>query len=259
MIDRRPSPIIDLNGLTIAIVGAAGELGTAITGLLLDHGCHVVAIDRDRPALDRLVDQSGHGDRLSIAVADVADEAAMADAFARCDGPLDGLVNGAGIENRAEPVETLDTDIFRQVLDVNVTGLFLGMKYGLPRLRRPGGSIVNIASTAGIKGAWGMSAYVASKHAVIGLTRCAAIEYGPAGIRVNALCPGPLEGRMIDAIMESQPGQPSARARARMEAIPSRRFGRMAEVAQAAAFLLSGASSYVNGACHMVDGGISAI
>ncbi|KMS57735.1 oxidoreductase [Sphingobium cupriresistens LL01] len=246
---------MDLDGRHIAIVGAAGELGAAMTALLLNLGAHVLAIDRDAAALDAMAGPS----RLRAIVADVVDEAAMARAFDGLDAPLDGLVNGAGIENAATLLDALDTTLFRRVMDVNVTGMFLGMKYGVPRMRRPGGSIVNIASTAGVKGAAGMSAYVASKHAVIGLTRCAAIDYGPVGLRVNALCPGPLEGRMIDAIMGSRPGEPSDRAKARMAAIPSRRFGAMAEVAQAAAYLLSDASAYVNGACHMVDGGISAI
>ncbi len=248
-------PLIDLDGRHLAVVGAAGELGAAMTTLLLELGAHVIAIDRDATALHAMTGSP----RLRTIVVDVADEASVARAFATLETPLDGLVNGAGIENAATPLDALDTALFRRVMDVNVTGVFLGMKHGIPRMRTPGGSIVNIASTGGIKGAAGMSAYVASKHAVIGLTRCAAIDYGPAGLRVNALCPGPLDGRMIDAIMDSKQGEPSERARARMAVIPSRRFGRMAEVAQAAAYLLSDASTYVNGACHMVDGGISAI
>jgi NAD(P)-dependent dehydrogenase (short-subunit alcohol dehydrogenase family) len=126
-------------------------------------------------------------------------------------------------------------------------------------LRQPGGAVVNFASTGGIKGANGMSAYVASKHAVIGLTRCAAIESGPDGLRVNAICPGPTAGRMIDSIMGSEPGKPSEAAQARMNVIPSRRFGDRQEIANVTAFLLSDAAGYVNGACYTVDGGISAI
>ncbi len=204
-------PLIDLDGRHIALVGAAGELGATMTALLLDLGAHVLAIDRDAAALDAMTGPP----RLRTIVADVVDEAAMIRAFDTLEAPLDGLVNGAGIENVATPIDALDTALFRKVMDVNVTGVFLGMKYGVPRMRTPGGSIVNIASTAGVKGAAGMSAYVASKHAVIGLTRCAAIDYGPAGLRVNALCPGPLDGRMIDTIMGSKPGAPSDRAKAR--------------------------------------------
>lgn len=252
-------PLVDFTGRHIAVVGAAGDIGTAIVGLLLSLGGRVTAIDRDPAALAALAALPGaSAATLATAAADVTDEARMAQVFAAL-GPIDGLVNGAGIEHRPCPISELDTAILRKVMDVNVTGLFLGMKYGLPLLRRPGGAVVNFASTGGIKGANGMSAYVASKHAVIGLTRCAAIESGPEGLRINAICPGPTAGRMIDSIMGSEPGKPSAAARARMDVIPSRRFGDRQEIANVTAFLLSDAAGYVNGACYTVDGGISAI
>ena len=249
-------PLVDFTGRHIAIVGAAGEIGAAITALLLDLGGRVSAIDRDPAALAALPDASGA--MLTRHVADVTDEARMAEVFAAL-GPLDGLVNGAGIEHRPAPLADFDTALFRKVMDVNVTGVYLGLKYGLPLLKRPGGAVVNFSSTAGLKGSGGMSAYVASKHAVIGLTRCAAIESGPEGLRINANCPGPIAGRMIDAIMGSDSDTPSTVAQARMAVIPSRRFGQRDEVARITAFLLSDAAGYVNGACYPVDGGISAI
>ena len=252
------APLVDFTGRHVAVVGAAGDIGATIVAQLLDLGGRVTALDRDAAALGRLAALPGAAGMLATVAVDVADEPAMAAAFAGL-GPLDGLVNGAAIEHRPAPTTEIDTDLFRKVIDVNITGVFLGLKYGVPLLRRPGGSVVNFGSTGGIKGANGMSAYVASKHAVIGLTRCAAIEFGPEGLRVNAICPGPVEGRMIDAIMGSAPGQPSAAAAARMAVIPSRRFARREEVARVVAFLLSDASEYVNGACYMVDGGISAI
>ncbi|MES2492834.1 MAG: SDR family oxidoreductase [Pseudomonadota bacterium] len=253
------TPIVDFTGRHIAVVGAAGDIGTAIVALLLSHGARVTAIDREPAMLAALSALPGaSAGALATAAVDVTDEPRMAEVFAGL-GQLDGLVNGAGIEHRPTPIPELDTAILRKVMDVNVTGVFLGMKYGLPLLRRPGGAVVNFASTGGIKGANGMSAYVASKHAVIGLTRCAAIESGPDGLRINAICPGPTAGRMIDSIMGSEPGKPSAAAQARMDVIPSRRFGDRAEVANVTAFLLSAAAGYVNGACYTVDGGISAI
>ena len=251
--------LVDFTGRHIAIVGAAGDIGAAIVSLLLALGGKISAIDRDRSALDALAEASPDtAAMLTRHVADVTDEAQMAQVFAAL-GPLDGLVNGAGIEHRPSPLPDFDTALFREVMDVNVTGVYLGLKHGLPLLRRPGGAVVNFASTAGIKGAAGMSAYVASKHAVIGLTRCAAIESGPEGLRINAICPGPIAGRMIDAIMGSDSDNPSPAAQARMNIIPSRRFGRREEVARVTAFLLSDAAGYVNGACYPVDGGISAI
>lgn len=250
--------MVDLEGRVIVVVGAAGDIGAQMAGLLLAQGAHVAAIDRDGDAMAGLQGRWGDGN-LTILQADVTDEDAMARAFASLGSRLDGLVNGAGIENRPTPIDQLDTALFRKVLDVNVTGVFLGLKYGLPLMREKGGSVVNVASTAGIKGANGMSAYVASKHAVIGLTRSAAVEWGPANIRVNAICPGPVAGRMIDSIFGSKPGQPSPVAKARMEQIPSRRFGEPEEIARLTAYLLSDAAGFINGACYSIDGGISAI
>lgn len=250
---------MNLDGRHVAIVGAAGDIGQEMVRLCLALGAAVTAIDRDEQALAALAADAAGAGSLRTCLADATDEGAMAAAFATIGGRLDGLVNGAGIENRPTEIDAMDTSVFRKIVDVNVTGVFLGLKHGIPLMREHGGAVVNVSSTAGIKGAAGMAPYIASKHAVIGLTRTAAIEWGQAGIRVNAICPGPVEGRMIDSIYGSEPGAPSAAARARMAAIPSRRFGRRDEIANVTAFLLSAAASYVNGACYSIDGGISAI
>lgn len=251
--------LFNLQDRHIAIIGASGDIGTSMVQLCLSLGAHVHAVDRDEAALERLAQGVPADALLRVFAADVTDEDAMAAAFGDMGGRLDGLVNGAGIENRPVNIDEMDADVFRKVVDVNVTGVFLGMKYGIPLMKGQGGSIVNVSSTAGIKGAAGMAPYIASKHAVIGLSRTAAIEWGPSGIRVNAICPGPIEGRMIDSIYGSKPGAPSEIAKARMAAIPSRRFGTRDEIANVTAFLLSDAAMYVNGACYSVDGGISAI
>lgn len=251
--------LVNLKGRQIAIVGAAGDIGQEMVRLCLSLDANVTAIDRDERALAALSADAAGAGSLRTCIADVTDEAAMAAAFSAIGERLDGLVNGAGIENPPTEIDAMDTGVFRKVIDVNVTGVFLGLKYGIPLMKEHGGSVVNVSSTAGIKGAAGMAPYIASKHAVIGLTRTAAIEWGQAGIRINAICPGPVEGRMIDSIFGSKPGAPSEAARARMAAIPSRRFGRRDEIANVTAFLLSDAATYVNGACYSIDGGISAI
>ncbi|MCP5380018.1 MAG: SDR family oxidoreductase [Novosphingobium sp.] len=250
--------LFDLEGRRIAVVGGAGDIGSVLVRLLCELGADVCIVDRDKAALERVTKSLPTGARVTFRLADVTDEAAMAAAFAGFDG-LDGLVNGAAVENVPTPIDQFDLADFRRVLDVNVAGVMLGLKHGLPLLAKRGGSVVNFASTAGIKGAAMMSAYVASKHAVVGLTRSAAVEWGPQGVRVNAICPGPVEGRMIDAIFGSAPGAPSDMAKARMAQIPSRRFARPEEVARVTAFLLSPASEYVNGSLYSVDGGICAI
>ncbi|WP_374414362.1 SDR family NAD(P)-dependent oxidoreductase [Novosphingobium colocasiae] len=252
-------PLVDLGGMHIVLVGGGGDIGTAMARQFVELGAQLRVFDRDAAALDRLRETLGAPAQVEVRVVDVTDEVSMRAAFAAAGERIDGLVNAAGIENPPMPIEDFDLAMFRKVMDVNVTGVFLGLKYGVPRMAGAGGSIVNLGSTGGIKGAALVSAYVASKHAVIGLTRSAAVECGPRGIRVNAVCPGPIEGRMIDAIYGSSPGQPSEQARARMAQMPSRRFGRADEVAGLTAFLLSPASGFINGALYSIDGGISAI
>jgi len=250
--------LFDLEGRRIVVVGGAGDIGATLVRLLCSLDANVCVVDCDKIALERLAKSLPAGSKYSIRQADVTDEPSMAAVFSEFDG-LDGLVNGAAIEHVPTLIDQFDLETFRKILDVNVSGVFLGLKYGLPQVARRSGSVVNFASTAGIKGTARMSAYVASKHAVVGLTRSAAVEWGPEGVRVNAICPGPVEGRMIDSIFRSEPGVPSDMAKARMAQIPSRRFARPEEVARVTAFLLSAASEYVNGSLYSVDGGICAI
>lgn len=254
-------PLVDLRGRRIVLVGGAGDIGTAMVGQFLSLGARLAVLDRDLAALERLRDKLGDPAMLEILPVDVTDEAAMAGTFARLGPRIDGLVNAAGIENAPAPIAGFDLATFRKVMDVNVTGVFLGLKYAVPLMAGApgGGAIVNLGSTGAIKGAALMSAYVASKHAVVGLTRAAAVECGPQGIRVNAICPGPIEGRMIRSIYGGSGDAPSEQAVARMAQIPSRRFGQPEEVARVTAFLLSPASSFINGALLSVDGGICAI
>jgi len=251
-----------VDGKVALISGGARGLGAEMARALCSAGARVMISDvLESVGRETVADIRAAGGLVDFVRLDTTQEsqweAAVAATIDRFGG-LDVVVNNAGIERLQFITETTVED-FRNMMDVNVTGVFLGMKYGLPLLRRPGGAVVNFASTGGIKGANGMSAYVASKHAVIGLTRCAAIESGPDGLRINAICPGPTAGRMIDSIMGSEPDKPSEMAQARMAMVPSRRFGEPAEMASVTAFLLSDAAGFVNGACYSVDGGISAI
>lgn len=141
---------------------------------------------------------------------------------------------------------------------MNVDGCFLGLKYVLPVMyRQRSGSIVNTASTAGLRGGGGMIGYSASKHAVVGITKTAACEAAAHGVRVNAICPGPIEGRMIAAI-GAEMGV-AADARAAIEAaVPAKRYGTAEEVAALVGFLASGGAGYCQGGCFTVDGGYTA-
>jgi NAD(P)-dependent dehydrogenase (short-subunit alcohol dehydrogenase family) len=174
-------------------------------------------------------------------------------------GGIDFLVNNAGIEGVVVPIEEYPEDVFDRVMAVNVRGVFLGLKYAYPALRaRGGGAIVNLSSVAGITGNPMISAYIASKHAVVGLTRSAAVSYGAAGVRVNAVLPAPVDTRMMRSLEEGFAPGAGATVKQMMSAqVPLGRYASAAEIASVIAFLLSDDASYVNGSLYTIDGGMT--
>ena len=245
-----------LDGKTVLLTGAAGDIGTATTRSLLARGAHVVAADRaDLTALERELGCL----RLHCVETDVTNEASVKSAILQAlkpTGRLDGFVNGAGVEGAIRTIPDLDLRDFTRVLDVNVCGVFLGLKHVIPVMQKAGGgSIVNLASTAGLAATPGASAYIASKHAVIGLTRAAAAEWASSNIRVNCVAPGPVEGRMITAILDGL-GATGEVVRSR---IPAGRFADPDDVASLIAFLISDDARHIHGAVIPVDGGRTAV
>ncbi|WP_181779300.1 SDR family NAD(P)-dependent oxidoreductase, partial [Pseudonocardia pini] len=164
-------------------------------------------------------------------------------------GRIDLFVNNAGIEGRVARLEDLAVEDFDRVQAVNVRGVFLGLKYVLPRVPR-GGAVVNTGSLASLRGSPGVSAYVASKHAVLGLTRTAALEQAERGVRVNAVCPGPVEGRMMSSLDAGR----GRSGRAVPGAFDGGRYARVDEVVGAVCFLLSAEAGFVSGTALTVDG-----
>jgi NAD(P)-dependent dehydrogenase (short-subunit alcohol dehydrogenase family) len=235
------------------VTGAGGGIGRAIAlRLAADHD--LALLDRDESSgseTSRMVEARGR--RAVFLRADMAVAAqvvaAVAEAEARL-GPIDAFANNAGIEGVVAPVHLYPDDVFDQLMAVNVRGVFLGLKHVLARmLPRGRGTIVNTASTSAIRGRAGLSAYVASKHAVLGLTRSAALDVAGTGIRVNAVLPGPIETRMIRSL-DAQARQGGEGAIRRSGAAP---YGGPEDVAGVVAFLMSDAAAHVNGAAWTVD------
>lgn len=242
----------------VIVTGAAGGLGVATVRALVARGARVLAVDLDREGLDRCVAEATGAGEAVPHVADVTDEAAVAGlvaaAVARF-GRLDALFNNAAIEGPIAEVQEISLDDYERVMRVNVRSVFLGLKHAIPALRASGGAALNTASTGGMMGWPGISPYVASKHAVVGLTRAVALENATAGVRVNVLCPGPMDTRMIWSIGEAMaPGDRVEQQRQLEATIPVGRLGRPEEVASFATWLLLDGPAYLTGAVLPVDG-----
>jgi len=216
----------------------------------------VALVDRDRDRLAAVAAVlEGGGARVVPLGADVAKEAEIRDAVGRAAAALDGLrgvVTSAGIFQAGDkqPLADVDLATFERTLQVNLIGTFLALKYALPHLARGGGSIVTIASTAGLRGHGFGSGYTASKGGVIALTRLAAEQYGPRGVRTNCICPGATDTPMTGGVYR----QPERIERMR-QAIPLGRVAQPHEIGDVAAFLLSDDAAHVNGQVIAVDGG----
>jgi NAD(P)-dependent dehydrogenase (short-subunit alcohol dehydrogenase family) len=251
---------IRLDGRVAVVTGAAGVIGAATIKLLAERGARIVAVDRDEKHLQAAIkDLPAQAEALAVA-ADVTQEEAVADyvrAAMQGFGAIDVFYNNAGIEGDITPIVGYSLEMFRRVLDVNVVGVFLGMKHVLPvMLKQNRGSIINTASIAGLIGSPEIAAYTASKHAVIGLTKSAAIDCTGTQVRVNCVCPGLIDSRMLSAIVEGRnPGNAPVPTEKVVDRTPARRLGLASEVASVVAFLASDDASYVSGSAYTVDGG----
>ncbi len=250
-----------LDGRVVVITGAAGGMGASIVELFVAEGASLVISDRSVESLDALVAALPSGaDRVAVVAGDITDAAVVSSlvdtAVARF-GRLDGAVNAAGIEFEMVPLAECDDDDFDRIMDVNVKSLFRCMKAELRAMAANDGpargSIVNIASTNSVRPQPNQPAYTASKHAVLGLTRSAAMDYAAKGIRVNAICPGTIDTPMLRGAMERRGRDPDEVAK-RLSRFG--RFGTPDEIAQAALWLCSDASSFTTGHALAIDGGM---
>lgn len=247
----------DMTGKVALITGAGSGIGRATAEEFALLGASVMVADFNLEGAQETVRQiSAAGGRAAATKVDVAVESSVASMVSEtvaAFGRLDYLVNNAGISAAGPnvPLHEVELKAFERVLDVNVVGTFLGLKYAIPELLKAGGgAVVNVASTMAERASAGDPSYPTSKHAVRGLTKSAALTYAEQGIRVNAVGPGVIRTGMTEAIFEDE--QTTAWLRS---VTPMRRFGEPSEIAKLIVFLCSDDSSYITGGYYPADGG----
>lgn len=253
-----------LAGKIALITGATGGIGAATAQAYLREGAQVMLVGRSEEKLTELCERLGHAESVATFATDAANEAGVRDsieAAVAAFGGLDIVFANAGTEGQVKPISDMTTDEFESVLRTNVVGPWLTIKYAAPALtERGGGSIIITSSIAGAVGFPGLAPYVASKHAVNGLTKTMARELAPARIRVNAIAPGMIDNRMLHSIADQiEPGNDSGVLEGLMPSIPMERLGTSEEIAAFAVFLGSDESSYCTGSIHLADGGYVAV
>lgn len=247
-----------LAGKTALITGGAGVIGLATARRFVEEGARIALVDRDERRLRAARDEIGAAGILCIAadVTRAADCARYARAAQAALGDIDIFFNNAGVEGVVAPLTEFPEDVFDDVYAVNVRGVFLGLKYMIP-VMRTGGSIIITSSIAGLRGGPHLSAYVMSKHAVVGLMRGAAQECAPRGVRVNTIHPGFVESRMMRSLEAQRAGARPHEDIQRdfLARIPMGRYVDPQEIAGAVAYLASDDARMVTGTQHLVDGG----
>lgn len=250
----------DFKDKVVLVTGGGGDIGRATALAFAKAGALVTVTDISREAGQAAVAQiTANGGKAAFIHADVgraADVKALVEQVVAVHGRLDCAFNNAGIEEEHMRLADCTEDTFDRIMNVNVKGVWLCMKHQLAQMHAQGsGAIVNTASVAGLVGAPKMAAYSASKHAVVGLTKSAAVEYGRKGVRVNAVCPGIIRTQMYERALQADPQV----EKFAVAAHPIGRLGRAEEVAAVVLWLCSDAASFVTGHAHTVDGGLTAL
>jgi NAD(P)-dependent dehydrogenase (short-subunit alcohol dehydrogenase family) len=250
---------MNLTGKVAIITGGGSGIGRASALKLAEQGVKLcisdVNVSGGEATAQQVQDQGGEA---FFQVCDVADEGqvkAMVEATVKQFGQLNIALNNAGVGGTMEPTHILAEETWDLVMNVNLKGVWLCMKHEVPHMiEAGGGSIINVASLAGLVGFRSNAVYSASKHGVIGLTKSGALEYARRGIRVNAICPGFTETPMVNEMVDMIP----VMGEVTQNASPMRRLGRVEEIADAVVYLAGETSSFVNGHALTLDGGASA-
>lgn len=247
-----------LENKVAVITGGSGAIGATTAKLFLQEGAKVVLVDINEESLNNtksLLDS----ENVSIFKANVTNAEEVqgyVNHTVETFGKIDIFFNNAGVEGIVKPITEYPEEEFDKVININIKGVWLGMKYVLPQMNE-GGSIINTSSVAGLKGFPSMTAYVTSKHAVIGLSRTVALEAAPRKIRVNTIHPSPVDNRMMRSLEEGYaPGQGEAVKKDFEESIPLKRYATNDDIAKAVLFLASDESQFITGSKLLVDGGM---
>lgn len=255
----------NLKGKVIIVTGAAMGLGLAAVEVLAAKGANIALVDFNEEALKTAkadLERAFPNNEFLTVMTDVSVENNVknyVDQTVQKFGKIDGLYNNAGIEGKQAPLIDYDIDVFKKVIDINLLGVYFGMKYVIPEMQKNGGGkIVNVASVGGIRGIVNQTAYVATKHAVAGMTKTAALEYGKDNILTNAIAPGAILTPMVaEAFKQVNPEDPKAAEKEYASRNPTRKLGDAKDIGHLVAYLLSDENGYVSGQVIAVDGGES--
>jgi 3alpha(or 20beta)-hydroxysteroid dehydrogenase len=253
-----------LNNKVAIITGGAGGIGKETAKRFLQEGAKVVLVDLFQESLEQAKEELSQFGDIHIVQADVTKESDVQNYVRQTVqryGKVDVFFNNAGIEGKVQPIIETALEDFEKVQRVNVNGIFLGLKHVLPVMTTQGnGSIINTSSVAGLGGTPGVAPYVTSKHAVIGLTKVAALEAAGANVRVNSIHPSPVNTRMMRSLETGfNPESPEGAKEQFAQSIPLKRYGEVSDIANLVLFLASDESAFITGAQYRIDGGMGAL
>ncbi|GAQ18171.1 levodione reductase [Oceanobacillus picturae] len=252
-----------LEGKAAVITGGAGGIGKKTAETFLKEGAKVLLVDMNQEALDEVKSDLDQFGEVATVKANVTNEEEVRGYVNKAKeefGSIDIFFNNAGIEGEVAPIAEQKLEDYQKVMAVNGEGVFLGLKHVLPVMsEQESGSIINTSSVAGLGGFPGLAPYVASKHAIVGLTKSAAVEIADKGVRVNSIHPSPVNTRMMRSIEKGQnPDDPSSSKEEQTKSIPLARYGEAEDIANLVLFLASDESKFITGSEYRVDGGLTA-